>query len=320
MKDSIAPVTVVIPCLNMESTLAEAIESVLAQTAKPTEVLVMDDGSTDRSIDIARSFGQPVRVLPNRDGCTGGARGGGTTEATGTFITFCDADDTIHPTKIEKQLAVLENSHPETLVHTGAEIFFDDGSRPPYIRKGGETATGRDCLQTIFECNPICGASVMMRRLTILKLGNYDPELRGTDDYCMSLVAATRCEFVYIDEPLYRMRRHNSNMTNRKANMAYFHWLSQEKFRQSCPEAFAQLPSESVQKYMIEPVLQTVREAYWQRKPVGYRRLLNLAAQVAPNETDIQQFWRRRWWPMSMLRLWDALHHAGQQFAPGTST
>ena len=319
MRDSVAPVTVVIPCLNMEGTLAEAIESVLAQTVRPMEVLVMDDGSTDRSVDIARSFGQPVRVLPNREGCTGGARGGGTSEAAGTFVTFCDADDTIHPTKIEKQLAVLEASSPETLVHTGAEIFFDDGSRPPYFRKGGQAATGR-CLRTVFESNPVCGASVMMRRLTILKLGNYDPELRGTDDYALSLVAATRCDFVHVPEPLYRMRRHGGNMTNRKANMTYFHWLAQEKFRHKCPEAFTSLPAETIRKCMVEPVLKTVREVYWQRESLGYRRLLGLAVRLAPEDPEIRQLWRRRWWPMSALRLWDTLRHPRRQLAPGAST
>lgn len=319
MKESVAPVTIVIPCLNMEKTLAEAIESVLSQTVRPCEVLVMDDGSTDRSIEIARSFGPPVRVLPNREGCTGGARGGGTREATGTFVTFCDADDTIHPAKVEKQLAILESSGPNTLVHTGAEIFFDDGSRPPCRRKGGEAATGR-CLQIVFERNPICGASVMMRRSTILKLGNYDPELRGTDDYGLSLVAATRCDFVYLNEPLYRMRRHAGNMTNRKANMAYFHWLAQEKFRLRCPEAFAGLPAESIRQYLIEPVLRTVKEAYWRREPVGYRRLLSLAVRLAPADPEIRQLWHRRWAPLSALRVWDVLRHPRRQFAPGAST
>jgi glycosyltransferase involved in cell wall biosynthesis len=319
MNESVAPVTVVIPCLNMEGTLAEAIESVLAQTARPMEILVMDDGSTDNSTDIARSFGRPVRVLPNREGCTGGARGGGTSEAAGTFITFCDADDTIHPTKIEKQLAIFESDDANTLVHTGAEIFFDDGSRPPYFRKSGEAATGRS-LRVIFERNPVCGASVMMRRETILKLGNYDPALRGTDDYGLSLVAATRCDFVYLPEPLYRMRRHGGNMTNRKANMIYFHWLAQEKFRRQCPDDFAALPAESIREYMIEPVLRTVRETYWRRESVGYRRLLALAYRLAPQDPVIRMLWHRRWCPMSALRALDMIRRPRRQLAAGVVT
>jgi len=306
MKDSTSPVTVIIPCLNMAGTIAEAIESVLAQTAPPLEVLVLDDGSTDRSLVIARSFGPPVRVLPNREGCTGGARGGGTLAARGRYVTFCDADDRIEPAKIEKQLAVLENTRHDTLVHTGSEIFYDDGARPSYRRLGGELATGQ-CTRVIFEQNPVCGASVMMRKSLILKLGNYDPQLRGTDDFGLSLVASTRCHFVYLPEPLYRMRRHAGNMTNRKANMAYYHWLAQERFRQLCPDAFAQLPAESVRCSMVEPVLQTVKEAYWHRESAGYRRLLWLAIELAPEDPEIRQLWRRRKWPMWALRTWDRL-------------
>jgi len=306
MKDSIAPVTVVIPCLNMAGTIAEAIESVLAQTARPEEVLVLDDGSTDRSAAIARSFGAPVRVLPNRQGCTGGARAGGTLAATGRYVSFCDADDLIEPTKIEKQLAVLDGTGHDTVVHTGSEIFYDDGSRPPYRRLGGDLATGR-CTRAIFERNPVCGASVMMRKSVIIKLGNYDPQLRGTDDFGLSLVASTRCHFVYLPEPLYRMRRHAGNMTNRKANMAYYHWLAQERFRKLCPDAFAQLPAESVRRYMVEPVLQTVKEAYWRRESVGYHKLLQLAVNLAPDDPEIQLLWRRRRWPMWALRTWDRL-------------
>lgn len=309
MSLSTAPVTVVIPCLNMENTLAEAIESVLGQTARPVEVLVMDDGSTDRSVAIARSFGRPVKVLPNLAGCTGGARGEGTLSACGKFVTFCDADDQLDPTKLEKQLAVLESADRYTLVHTGSEIFYDDGSRPSHLRRESHEATGR-CLEVVFERNPVCGASVMMRRSVILEMGNYDPQLRGTDDFGLSLVAATRCDFVYVPEPLYRIRRHASNMTHRRANMAFFHWLAQEKFRQRCPQEFARLPADLVRRAMIEPVLNVVREAYWHREPCGYLRLLALALKIAPESLDLHAFWRRRWWPMPALRLWDRMREA----------
>ncbi len=305
-RTSTAPVTVVMPCLNMERTLGEAIESVLQQTARPLEVLVMDDGSTDASVRIARSFGPPVRVLPNLEGCTGGARGGGTHQARGRYVTFCDADDWLVPDKLEKQLAILEGAPEETLVHTGSEIIYEGTGRPPRLRPGGDQAVGH-CLGVIFERNPVCGASVMMRRSMILKLGNYDPELRGTDDYAMSLAASTRCHFVYLPDPLYRIRWHSGNMSHHLAVKTYYHWLAQEKFGRRFPEAFATLPEESVRQYMIEPVLRVVREAYWRRESLGYRRLVELARRLAPDDPRMQIFYRRRHWPMSVLRGWDRL-------------
>ena len=319
MRESVGPVTVVVPCLNMARTLGEALESVLSQTVRPAEVLVMDDGSTDGSVEVARSFGGPVRVLPNREGCTGGARGGGTRAARGIYVTFCDADDLLHPAKIEKQLEVLEGAGADVLVHTGSEVFYDDGSRPAAVRSGGEEATGR-CLRVVFERNPVCGASVMMRRATILKLGNYDPALRGTDDYGLSLAAATRCEFAYVPGALYRMRRHGGNMTGRKAEMAYYHWLAQEKFRRRYPEEFASLGEESVRRYMVEPVLRAVREAYWNREGRGYRRLLKLAAELGPEDEVIRTLWRRRWWPLTGLRAWDRVSHPRRPVRPEALT
>lgn len=317
MKVSTAPITVIVPCLNAERTLGEALESVFSQTAPPLEVLVIDDGSSDGSVDVARSFGPRVRVLRNPGRGPGAARRAGVFEARGTFIAFVDADDLVEPTKHEKQLAVLESSPPHTLVHTGSMVFFPDGSRPAYIRTGGESATGH-CTRAIFEHNRVCGASSMLRRSVILELGNYDAELFGTEDYGMSLKASTCCSFTYLPEPLYRMRQHGGNLTGRSAHMAYMHWLAQETFRLRCPGAFAELPAESVRKSMIEPVLRAVKESYWRRDASGYLRLLRLAVALAPRDPEIRPLWRRRFCPMGLLRVWDRLGESLRPAAPET--
>ena len=85
MSASTAPITIIIPCLNAESTLGEAIESVLAQTVRPAEILVIDDTSRDRSVDVAKSFGATVRVLKNPSRGPGAARRIGVKEARGEF-------------------------------------------------------------------------------------------------------------------------------------------------------------------------------------------------------------------------------------------
>ena len=306
MSISTAPVTVIIPCLNGADTLGEAIDSALRQTAPPIEVLVIDDGSTDGSVAVAKSCGPKVRVLRNPERGPGAARKVGVSQAKGTFIGYVDADDTIEPTKHEKQLAVLENSDPHTLVHTDTTLYWPDGSQPERRRQRGHEAVGR-CTQTVFETNPVCGASTMLRRSVILELGNYRSELFGTEDLGMSLIASTCCDFVYIDEPLYRIRRHDTNITRRGSHMAVVHWLAQDYFRQTCPDGFAKLPARSVQQYMIDPVLQAVRRAYWERDPRDYRRLLKLAVSLAPEDPEIRRFWQRRHVPTWAMRLRDRL-------------
>jgi glycosyltransferase involved in cell wall biosynthesis len=322
MSLSAGTISVIVPCRNAAATLGDALESVLWQTVPPTEILVIDDRSTDESAALARSFGPRVRVLTNPGRGPGAARRLGVSEACGEYVAFVDADDTIEPTKHERQLAVLESHDPLTVVHTGSVLFWPDGSRPSYRRLGGEKATGR-CLQTVFESNPLCSASVMLRRSLILELGNYDAELIGAEDYHLSLRAATCCEFVHIPEPLYRIRRHPGSITHRKSIMAFYHWLAQDKFRAQFPEAFATLPNDVVRRSMLEPVLRAVEEAYWRRDADGYRQLLRLAVKLThengateSERASIDKLWRRRWCPMTMLRLLDRVRWTQAQ--PGT--
>jgi glycosyltransferase involved in cell wall biosynthesis len=88
--------------------LAEAIDSVLAQTRPPYELIVVDDGSTDDSGAIAESYGPPVRCIRQERGGMAASRNRAIREATGDFFAFLDADDRFPPDKLERQLAVFD--------------------------------------------------------------------------------------------------------------------------------------------------------------------------------------------------------------------
>lgn len=105
-------VSVVIPCYNGEAYLAETLRSALGQTHPVMEIIVVDDGSTDGSADLASSFGDSVRVVRQQNGGEGSARNRGVLEARGELIAFLDADDLWHPRKIERQTAYLDE-HPD---------------------------------------------------------------------------------------------------------------------------------------------------------------------------------------------------------------
>ena len=102
-------VSIIIPVYNAESYLAETIESALAQTLIDKEIIIIDDGSTDGSLAIARSYcGGMVKVLAQKNQGAGAARNKGLAEATGRYIQFLDADDLLSPDKIAAQLAVMD--------------------------------------------------------------------------------------------------------------------------------------------------------------------------------------------------------------------
>ncbi len=304
-----AEVSVIIPCRDARATLADAIRSALNQTVPPLEVLVIDDRSRDDSAALAAGFGPPVRVLAGSGRGPGAARRMGVEAARGRYIAFVDADDIVDAAKNERQLAVLSAARTETVVHTGATLRWLGDTRPPRLRSGGERASGR-CTRAIFESNPVCGASVMMRRELILDLGNFRADLPISEDYAMWLAASTRADFVYLPEPLYHITRHQGNITARTALGALCHWKAQEGFRQAFPDAFNALPAESIRRYMIEPVLAAAREAWWRRDARDARALLTLAARLAPEDEEIRRLARRARLPMGIVRLWDRL--AGQ--------
>lgn len=125
-----ARVSVVIPAYRAERTICRAIDSVLAQTSSPHEIIVVDDGSPDGQNEvIERTYGEQVILIRQANGKTASARNAGIERATGDFIAFLDADDFWEPQKLATQLAVFEQ-HPEVaLVASRFVLQETDGTR-----------------------------------------------------------------------------------------------------------------------------------------------------------------------------------------------
>ncbi len=117
-------ISVIIPVFNTEKYLAKAIESVLSQTLKPNEIIVVDDGSTDKSIEVARQFEPPVRIISQANKGVGSARNVGTQAASCDFLAFLDADDFWTENKLEIQLSYLENNPKTDMIFGYVEQFI----------------------------------------------------------------------------------------------------------------------------------------------------------------------------------------------------
>src|SRR5437773_3781756 len=114
-------VSVVIPTYNYARYLPEAIDSALAQTHAPLEVIVVDDGSTDDTPRVLAVYGDRIRVIRQANRGPGAARNTGIAAARGEYVGFLDADDVWLPRKLELQMARFEADQGLGLVHCGAE-------------------------------------------------------------------------------------------------------------------------------------------------------------------------------------------------------
>src|SRR5579859_1319636 len=101
-------VSVIVPNYNRETLVGETISNLLAQTLPPFQIIVVDDGSTDKSVDVIRSFGGTVKLIQQPNQGPGAARNAGLKIAAGDFVQFQDSDDLLSLNKIETQAKLLE--------------------------------------------------------------------------------------------------------------------------------------------------------------------------------------------------------------------
>lgn len=215
------PITIGIPFYNAEAYLTDAIRSVFAQTYQDWELLLIDDGSTDRSLEIAHSIRDPrVRVisdgvnrrLPYRLNQI-------TSEAKYDLIGRMDADDLISPTRFEKQVAILAAHSEIDLVTTGVCSLTKD-NQPVGVRCGSpdDPITGRKLL--LGQC-AVVHAAILGRKSWFLR-NPYDPSIPRAQDYELWLRAFSKKDFnLYIlCAPLYYYREED-NVTSKRLLAAY---------------------------------------------------------------------------------------------------
>jgi glycosyltransferase involved in cell wall biosynthesis len=204
-------VTVLLPVYNGERYLRETIESILAQTYRDFELLIVDDGSTDSSLELITSFvDDRIKVLrnPERLKLSGGLNRG-MKEARGKYIARMDADDIALPKRLEKQFVYMER-HPDVGVcGTGIEIFGAVKKRKDIYPKTADEIKAYG----LFDC-PFCHPTVMMRKDLFLKHNLwYDGSYYPTEDYELWARAVYLFPTVNLDDVLLRYRVHGDSMT-----------------------------------------------------------------------------------------------------------
>ena len=198
-------ISVVIPVRDGERFLGPAIESVLAQGHPAEEIVVVDDGSSDGSAAVARSFGPPVRLVGTPALGAAAARNTGVAECVGELIAFLDADDLMTPDRLERQVAALEAEPGASFVLGREEILLEKGVELPGIvtDKVAPVAEGRE---------PYPAMSMLVRRDAFERLGGFDPGLYLCEDTDLILrLFDAGLEPALVDEPVIVRRYHGAN-------------------------------------------------------------------------------------------------------------
>ncbi len=203
-------VTVLMPVYNGENTIRDAIESILRQTYREFEFLIIDDGSTDKSVEIVRSYRDSRIRLVSSEQNSGIAASlnHGVNLATGKYLARMDCDDLSLPERLNNQVEYMEQ-HPETGV-LGTGVYTMKHKRPAKKRSWPESDPEIK-INLLFQ-NSFFHPSVMLRKSM---LGNdpYPTELRYAQDYGLWISLASRTQFANLAQQLVQYRTHSTQVT-----------------------------------------------------------------------------------------------------------
>ncbi|MDD5543494.1 MAG: glycosyltransferase [Acidobacteriia bacterium] len=217
-----AKVSVAIPTYNGEAFLSEAIQSVLSQDYRDFELLLVDDRSGDKTLDIIKSFSDSrIRFTRNEDHLGLPGNWNRCVQlAQGEYLCIFHQDDVMLPENLSKKVACLMADPELGFVHSGAGLLVDSSAPAApvdWIEKSFEDfqSDGYEYfLKLLFHGNIVCAPTVVARRKLLLELGGFDEELSFTSDYEMWMKVCVKHPVAFISSPLVRYRWHGKNASH----------------------------------------------------------------------------------------------------------
>lgn len=245
-------ISVIIPAFNAELTILETIQSVRKQTFQDFELIVINDGSTDRTVELIENVkDKRLKIFSYENGGLPIARNRGILHSKAEFIAFLDADDLWTPNKLELQLTAL-TQHQEAGVAYSWTYFMD-------VNEQGQTLALRPSSPYTFEGNVYknllisdfihSGSNVLIRRQAINSVGEFDPTFKSCEDWDYWLRLATRWNFVVVPKYQIFYRRTPGAMSSKIEVMKEASLLAMEKAYKSAPPELQYLKSHTLTSF-----------------------------------------------------------------------
>lgn len=228
-------VSVIIPTYNCAEYIAEAIDSVLAQTYKNYEIIVIDDGSTDNTKQILKDYKDKIKYIYQKNHGVSIARNNGIINSTGKYVAFLDSDNKWLPNLLAESLSIFEKYPEVGLVHSRKIRISEDGFWFKKDNHGDEKyLSGNIYKYLLFRKANINLSSVVLRRNCLEKVGMFDDNLSkiGCEDRELFLRIAKKYKIMYINKSLYVGRVRKKSMSANHKNMMKGRYYIVDKF---CP-------------------------------------------------------------------------------------
>jgi glycosyltransferase involved in cell wall biosynthesis len=270
-------ISVVMPCYNTESYVAQAVDSVLGQTYPRIQLIVVDDGSTDRSRDILHGYGERIQFLQQSNQGPYPARNYGLAHASGDFVAFLDADDWWAPDCLEKLYGALDDHPPAALSYCGWQnIGLTTGRGEPYVPPDYETSDKVVAFLRSAAPWPIHAA--LVRRSVLTEAGGFDTHWPTCMDYDLWLRIGATHPIVRVAEVLAFYRFHQfGQISSTQWRQAEHSWLVKKKFLATHPEIVSTLPAAKLIDLVDGGLLRRGFDLYWKRDLTSAQKVFRLA-------------------------------------------
>jgi glycosyltransferase involved in cell wall biosynthesis len=195
-------VSVIIPVFNGQETIPRAIDSVLAQSYRERELIVVDDGSTDSSVEVVRKYGSKIRLVEQKNGGVASARNHGIKLAKGEYVAFLDADDFWVPEKLAIQVEIFKQHPSVGLTFSNLEVVNKQGERLGFTYVSSHLRCAPSWEDLLVKGPRVLASTVLARREMILRAGGFDADRftsRGYEDRDLFLRLRELTDFHYLD-------------------------------------------------------------------------------------------------------------------------
>lgn len=225
-------ISVIIPVYNGEKFIARAIETVLAQTYKAHEIIVINDGSRDKTEDVLKSFGEKIRFKTIKNGGVSNARNQGIQMATGDLVAFLDADDVWMPDKLEIQQGFFARYPNVGFCCCNYRVFYAYVQKEVehfVVLKGRQVTydapfSGKDALKLLLALNFVGTAStVIIKKEVLERVGVFNTSYKQAEDFELWLRVAQVTDYVIVSKVHVEKKTHETNLTNNQFEMHSCH-------------------------------------------------------------------------------------------------